>query len=76
MAKETAFQYAFELSELVVAGVSVRYKRRKAPHLKCGYAYSEALEWVRCEFQPGDEIKIRIVETASASKPRRRESLQ
>lgn len=71
VAKETAFQRDFELSELVVAGVRVRYKPRKAPNLKRGYAYSEALEWARREFRPGDEIKIKVVETISANKPKR-----
>jgi hypothetical protein len=71
----TAFQQEFELSEFVVAGVRVRYKSKKAPHLKRGFAYSESLEWVRHEFRPGDEVTIRMVEVSSVDKPRKRKSL-
>jgi hypothetical protein len=69
---ETAFQHEFELAELVVAGTNVRYKSKKAPHLKPGFAYTEGLEWVKRKVNVGDELTIRIVEARSLDKPRER----
>jgi hypothetical protein len=68
----TGFQHEFELSELVVAGTNVRYKSKKAPHLKRSFAYAEGLEWVRRKAKVGDELSIRIIETHSVDKPRER----
>ena len=73
---ETAFEHQFELAELLVAGVNVRYKNKKAPRLKPGFAYAESLEWTRHKFKQGDEIKIRVVEVAAVDKPRKRTAIQ
>ncbi len=65
----TGFQHDLEL---VVAGLSVRYKKKKAQHLKPGFAFTHSLEWVRRKISPGDEVVIRVVDTTSADKPRKR----
>src|SRR5438270_11850412 len=62
----TGFQHDFELLELLVAGISVRYtKKKKARHLKPGFAYTSSLEWVRRKIRPGDEIIIKVIDAAS-----------
>ena len=71
----TGFQHDFELLELVVAGYSVRYKKKKARHLKPGFAFTHSLEWVRRKIGPGDEVVIRVVDAPTADKPRKREQV-
>ena len=71
----TAFGNKFDLTELVIAGVGVRYKSKKAPHLKRGFAYSESLDWVRRKIGPGDEVTIRVVKVDSCDSPRKREAV-
>jgi hypothetical protein len=71
----TGFQHDYELLELIVAGVSVRHKNKKAPRLKSGFAYTHSLEWVRRKIRLGDEVTIRVIDISSADKPRKREQV-
>ena len=76
VAPSTGFQHSSELLELLVAGISVHSKRRKAPCLKEGYAYTHELEWVRRRLRPGDELMLKVIEIGSADRPRKRKRIR
>src|SRR4030095_4574916 len=61
VAYSTGFQHHDELLEFTVAGVQVRYKRKKAPNLKRGFRYTERLEWATRRLRPDDEVTIRVL---------------
>ena len=61
--------------QLWVAGMSVRYKKKKAKELKPSFAYTHSLEWVRRNVRPSDEVTFRIVKIATGDKPRERKKI-
>src|ERR1041385_5785260 len=65
VASATGFTHDGLLSEVMIGGSEVRYKKKTAPHLKAGFRYAEALEWVNYKIEPGDEVTIKLVEAAS-----------
>jgi|SRR5205809_150974 len=75
VAPSTGFQHDHEMLQLTVAGVHVRYKPKKAPHLKQGFKYTESVEWATRKIRTGDEVTIRVVEAARADRPRRTKRL-
>jgi len=75
VAPSTGFTHESNLLQLTVAGVNVRYKPKKAPHLKPGFRYTESVDWVERKIRPGDEVIIRVVEAARVSRPRKRKRL-